>query len=116
MVECIGNSLIISFQLFLPNDGSGAIAGVIGALRLDVLAGRLEAEYGFERDFRDNPVRNSLAGSRRKIRPNATVLFTRTGAHGTRSRRRADLHGRLGLRPEIDQDTWPEVVIPDNYY
>ncbi len=26
----------------LPNDGSGAIAGVIGALQLDVLAGRLE--------------------------------------------------------------------------
>lgn len=33
-------------QLFLPNDGSGAIAGVVGALQLDVLATRLEAEYG----------------------------------------------------------------------
>ena len=33
-------------QLFLPNDGSGAIVGVVGALQLDVLAERLEAEYG----------------------------------------------------------------------
>jgi peptide chain release factor 3 len=33
-------------QLFLPNDGSGAIVGVVGALQLDVLVERLEAEYG----------------------------------------------------------------------
>jgi peptide chain release factor 3 len=33
-------------QLFLPFDGSGAIVGVVGALQLDVLATRLEAEYG----------------------------------------------------------------------
>ncbi len=28
-------------QMFLPNDGSGAIVGVVGALQLDVLADRL---------------------------------------------------------------------------
>jgi len=33
-------------QLFLPQDGSGAIVGVVGALQLDVLQTRLEAEYG----------------------------------------------------------------------
>ena len=38
-------------QLFLPNDGSGAIAGVVGALQLDVLAGRLNAEYGLSVSF-----------------------------------------------------------------
>ncbi|MDQ6702510.1 MAG: peptide chain release factor 3 [Pseudomonadota bacterium] len=38
-------------QLFLPNDGSGAIAGVVGALQLDVLAGRLKAEYGLSVTF-----------------------------------------------------------------
>ncbi len=38
-------------QLFLPNDGSGAIAGVVGALQLDVLAGRLQAEYGLPVTF-----------------------------------------------------------------
>jgi len=32
-------------QLFLPNDGSGAMVGVVGALQLDVLAERLNAEY-----------------------------------------------------------------------
>ena len=38
-------------QLFLPNDGSGAIVGVVGALQLDVLAERLEAEYGLAASF-----------------------------------------------------------------
>ncbi len=33
-------------QLFVPEDGSGAIVGVIGALQLDVLAARLKGEYG----------------------------------------------------------------------
>jgi len=33
-------------QLFIPEDGSGAIVGVVGALQLDVLAERLQAEYG----------------------------------------------------------------------
>ena len=33
-------------QLFIPNDGSGAIVGVVGALQLDVLAARLKGEYG----------------------------------------------------------------------
>jgi len=35
-------------QLFVPSDGSGAIAGVVGALQLDVLAERLKAEYGLD--------------------------------------------------------------------
>ncbi len=38
-------------QLFLPADGSGAIAGVVGALQLDVLAARLLAEYGLAAAF-----------------------------------------------------------------
>jgi peptide chain release factor 3 len=38
-------------QLFLPNDGSGALVGVVGALQLDVLATRLEAEYGLETKY-----------------------------------------------------------------
>jgi len=33
-------------QMFIPNDGSGALVGVVGALQLDVLATRLQAEYG----------------------------------------------------------------------
>ena len=38
-------------QLFLPEDGSPAIVGVVGALQLDVLKMRLEAEYGLPVDF-----------------------------------------------------------------
>jgi peptide chain release factor 3 len=38
-------------QVFLPSDGSGAIVGVVGALQLDVLAERLEAEYGLPVSF-----------------------------------------------------------------
>jgi len=33
-------------QVFTPHDGSGSIVGVVGALQLDVLATRLDAEYG----------------------------------------------------------------------
>ncbi len=35
-------------QVFTPHDGSGAIVGVVGALQLDVLATRLEGEYGLQ--------------------------------------------------------------------
>jgi peptide chain release factor 3 len=38
-------------QLFLPNDGSSAIVGVVGALQLDVLAERLAVEYGLDVGF-----------------------------------------------------------------
>ena len=33
-------------QVFLPHDGANAIVGVVGALQLDVLSERLNAEYG----------------------------------------------------------------------
>ncbi|WP_127520374.1 peptide chain release factor 3 [Mesorhizobium sp. Z1-4] len=38
-------------QLFLPEDGSPAMVGVVGALQLDVLKMRLEAEYQLPVDF-----------------------------------------------------------------
>ena len=38
-------------QVFLPHDGSPAIVGVVGALQLDVLIERLEAEYGLPVSF-----------------------------------------------------------------
>ena len=38
-------------QLFTPLDGSGAIVGVVGALQLDVLISRLDAEYGVPVEF-----------------------------------------------------------------
>jgi peptide chain release factor 3 len=38
-------------QLFLPEDGSPAIVGVVGALQLDVLKERLQQEYGLPVNF-----------------------------------------------------------------
>ena len=38
-------------QVFLPNDGSPAIVGVVGALQLDVLVERLKVEYGLPVSF-----------------------------------------------------------------
>ena len=38
-------------QIFLPHDGSSAMVGVVGALQLDVLAERLQAEYGLPVSF-----------------------------------------------------------------
>lgn len=42
-------------QLFNPLDGSPPIVGVIGALQLDVLANRLENEYGLPVAFESSP-------------------------------------------------------------
>jgi len=38
-------------QLFLPHDGAPAMVGVVGALQLDVLCERLQAEYGLPVTF-----------------------------------------------------------------
>ena len=38
-------------QVFVPQDGSGAIVGVVGALQLDVLKERLQGEYGLPIDY-----------------------------------------------------------------
>lgn len=38
-------------QSFTPQDGSGALVGVVGALQLDVLSDRLQAEYGLPVSF-----------------------------------------------------------------
>jgi len=45
-------------QLFMPEDGSPLMIGVIGALQIDVLAERLRQEYGMEASF--EPARFSL--------------------------------------------------------
>jgi len=42
-------------QVFKPNIGSNWIVGVVGALQLDVLVNRIEAEYGLAIDFEQAP-------------------------------------------------------------
>ena len=49
-------------QVFTPHDGSGSIVGVVGALQLDVLATRLDAEYGLDDALRDSRASPSAAG------------------------------------------------------
>lgn len=46
-------------QLFLPHDGAPAIVGVVGALQLDVLKERMDAEYSLPVDF--EPCQFSIA-------------------------------------------------------
>ena len=80
-------------QLFVPHDGSGAIVGVVGALQLDVLEERLQAEYGLPIDYEQtrfslcrwiaSPTRSSSTSS-------STPHISSIAA---RSRRRAGLHG-----------------------
>jgi peptide chain release factor 3 len=41
-------------QLFIPHDGAPAMVGVVGALQLDVLAERLQAEYGLPVSFENS--------------------------------------------------------------
>ena len=83
-------------QVFLPHDGASAIVGVVGALQLDVLVERLNAEYGLPVIFRAEPLRGLPLGELRgagragKIRLRLSLLDRR------RPRRRAGLHGELG--------------------
>jgi peptide chain release factor 3 len=42
-------------QVFRPNDGSGWVVGVVGPLQLDVLATRIENEYGIKVGFEAAP-------------------------------------------------------------
>ena len=88
-------------QVFLPHDGASAIVGVVGALQLDVLTERLNAEYGLPVSFEQSRFEIcrwvSAAGSRRtrQIRQRLSLL------DGRRSRRRAGVHGEFGLQPAL---------------
>ena len=88
-------------QLFLPDDGSGAIVGVVGALQLDVLKERLLAEYGLPIDY--EPTRFSLC--RWVTADDLAELDRFVAAHGSAmargSRRRSGVHGAKRFHAEI---------------
>jgi peptide chain release factor 3 len=100
-------------QVFVPTDGSGAMVGVVGALQLDVLAERLQAEYGLPVSF--EPSRFELC--RWVTAEDATELekFRRTYP----SSMAEDLDGApvylaasaWALRYE--QEKWPAIVFSD---
>ena len=100
-------------QLFVPRDGSGAMVGVVGALQLDVLVERLEAEYGLPVSFEQS--RFELA--RWVAGPDADELERFMRAYP--SSLADDLDGApvfmaqnaWGLRYE--QEKWPNIVFSD---
>src|ERR1700730_1073339 len=100
-------------QLFLPNDGSGAIAGVVGALQLDVLAERLQAEYGLRVTFEIS--RFEFARWIAAKSPAERDKFIH--AHPASMAR--DLDGAAvflaasAFDLEYEQDKWPEIVFSD---
>ena len=99
-------------QLFLPNDGSGAIVGVVGALQLDVLAERLAAEYGLDVTFEA-----SRFNSCRWISASSAELDKFIRAHP--SSMAVDLDeapvfmGASAWDLKYEQDKWPEVKFSD---
>ncbi len=100
-------------QMFLPHDGSGAIVGVVGALQLDVLAERLQAEYGLPIAF--EPTRFSLC---RWISADDPVELDRfVEAHA--SSMAADLDrdpvfmAATAFSLNYEQERWPAIRLAD---
>jgi peptide chain release factor 3 len=56
-------------QVFRPLDGSPALVGVVGALQIDVLKVRLDAEYGLEVGFENSEFQLArwISGERKKL-------------------------------------------------
>ena len=80
-------------QVFLPHDGAGAIVGVVGALQLDVLAERLNAEYGLPVSFEQSRFEVCRWVSSRRSRRTRQVRRRLPLLDRRRSRRRAGVHG-----------------------
>ena len=100
-------------QLFLPNDGSGAIAGVVGALQLDVLAERLGAEYGLSVSFETSRFEFARwIGAKNPVEQDRFIQ-----AHPASMAR--DLDGApvfmaaSAFDLKYEQDRWPEIVFTD---
>jgi peptide chain release factor 3 len=100
-------------QLFLPNDGSGAIAGVVGALQLDVLAERLQAEYGLRVTFETNRFEFARWIAAKSPAERDRFVY----AHPASMAR--DLDGApvflavSAFDLKYEQDKWPEIVFSD---
>ena len=100
-------------QLFLPNDGSPAMIGVVGALQIDVLKVRLMAEYGLPVEF--EPTRFEVA--RWVSATDKLELDKFTAANG--SGMAMDLDGApVFMAPSAfnlryDQERWPAISFTD---
>ena len=100
-------------QTFVPYDGSGAMVGVVGALQLDVLAERLQAEYGLPVSFETS--RFELC--RWVTAEDSTDMAKFLAAYPSSTA--ADLDGApvfmatSGFTLKYEQDRWPAVTFSD---
>jgi len=100
-------------QLFVPLDGSGAMVGVVGALQLDVLAERLNAEYNLPIAYEQS--RFSLC--RWISAKNRVDLDKFMAAHG--SSIAEDLDGApvfMASSPfslNYEAERWPDIIFTD---
>ena len=95
-------------KLFKPQIGSGWIVGVVGPLQFDVLASRIEQEYGLPVRFEPTQFTSArwVSGPRERIDDFAT---RQQGPHGRGPRRRPGLHdppamGHRPRRPRLARD------------
>ncbi len=100
-------------QLFVPEDGSPAIVGVVGALQLDVLAERLKQEYGLPVSF--EPSRFQVVRWVSSPQPGELDRFMAAN----RASLARDLDGApVFLAPSAfqltyEQDRWKDIVFRD---
>ena len=100
-------------QTFVPYDGSGAMVGVVGALQLDVLAERLQAEYGLPVSFETS--RFEVARWVTATQPGELQKFLAAYPSSTAE----DLDGApvflasSNFTLKYEQDRWPQVTFSD---
>ena len=100
-------------QVFLPHDGASAIVGVVGALQLDVLSERLNAEYSLPVSFEQSrfEVCRWVSSEDRAELDKFTSAYPSSLA--------ADLDGSpvfmasSAFNLRYEQDRWPKITFAD---
>ena len=100
-------------QVFVPHDGSSAMVGVVGALQLDVLAERLESEYGLPIAFEQSrfEICRWVSAADRAELDKFVAAYPSSIA--------ADLDGApvflatSAFNLRYDQERWPKIVFAD---
>ena len=100
-------------QVFQPVDGSGAIVGVVGALQLDVLKERLQAEYGLPIDF--EPTRFSICRwiSSDKAGELDKFVNAHTSSIALDLDREPVFMATTAFSLSYEQERWPDIRVSD---
>jgi len=100
-------------QVFQPVDGSGAIVGVVGALQLDVLKERLQAEYGLPIDF--EPTRFSICRWISSDRAGELDKFVNahTSSIALDLDREPVFMATTAFSLSYEQERWPDIRVSD---